>query len=309
MESTITEAPAAGTTAADPPATRRLSLPERAAWLPLAATAITFAALYATPARTLALDLWKNPDAGHGLLLVPIAFWLAWKRGIAPRAAAQPLLGMLVLVGAVLLRYLSGLAAEQFTMRFSMLLAVVGLIVFYAGLRQVVHWWLPLALVLLSIPLPVVVIGTLALPLQFRASMMGAALLEMRDVPVLLSGNVIRLPGQTLFVTEACSGLRSITALLALGLLIGGLWLRHPLSRALLLLLALPVAVLLNGVRVFLTGYLVYFVTPEAGEGFMHMTEGWIIFVVAFSILGGIAWLLLQLEEWIARHRNARRAA
>jgi exosortase len=194
-------------------------------------------------------------------------------------------------------------------MRFSMLLAAVGLLVFYAGIRQVLHWWLPLALVLLSIPLPVVVLGTLALPLQFRASMMGAALLEMRDVPVLLSGNIIRLPGQTLFVTEACSGLRSITALLALGLLIGGMWLRHPVSRILLLLLALPVAVLLNGVRVFLTGYLVFFVSPKAGEGFMHLTEGWIIFVVAFSILGGFAWVLLQAEDGVARYRKARSAA
>ena len=43
---------------------------------------------------------------------------------------------------------------------------------------------------------------------------MGAALLEMRNVPVLLTGNVIRLPGQELFVTEACSGLRSLTALI-----------------------------------------------------------------------------------------------
>jgi exosortase len=277
-------------------------------WFPLGATALAFAVLFANPASTLARDLWTNPDAGHGLLLIPLAGWLAWKSGIAPRAAAQPLLGLTVLVGAVLLRYVSGLAAELFTMRFSMFLAALGLIVFYHGARQVLHWWLPATLVLLSIPLPAVVLNSMAIPLQFQASQIGAALLEWREIPVLLQGNVLRIPGQTLFVTEACSGLRSLSALIALGVLIGGLWLRYPVMRLLLVCLAIPVAMLLNGVRVFLTGFLVYFVDPKLGEGFMHMTEGWIIFVAAFAILGAFAWLFVQGEDafagWRARGKE-----
>jgi exosortase len=287
-----------------------LRLPPAGEWtperlLPLAATVLAFGVLFANPARTLARDLWTNPEAGHGLLLLPIAAWIAWKRGIAPRAAAQPVLGMSILVAAVLLRYLSGLAAELFTMRFSMLAAAIGLVVFYRGVRQVLHWWLPVALVVLSIPLPVVVLNSLALPLQLQASQFGAALLETRNIPVLLNGNIIHLPGRTLFVTEACSGLRSLTALLSLGVLIGGLWLRYPLTRVLLLLLTLPVAIFLNGIRVFLTGYLVYFVSPAMGEGFMHMTEGWLLFVVAFLILGATSFLLLQAEDgWAALRRR-----
>jgi exosortase len=270
---------------------------------PLAA-AVAFVLLFATPASSLARQLWSDPEAGHGLLLLPIAAWMAWKRGWAPKAAAQPILGAGLLVLAVLLRYASGLAAELFTMRFSMFMAAIGLVIFYAGIRQVIHWWLPVALILLSIPLPVVVMASLALPLQLKASQMGAALLEWRHVPVMLNGNVLHIPGQTLFVTEACSGLRSLTALLALGVLVGGLWLRTPVTRILLIMLALPVAVLLNGIRVFLTGFLVFFVDPKLGEGFMHMTEGWIIFVVAFSILGGITWVLLHAEDLVAQLRR-----
>jgi exosortase len=272
--------------------------------LPFGATALAFMVLFASPATTLARDLWTNPDAGHGLLLVPLAGWLAWKAGISARAAAQPVLGTLVLAAAVLLRYVSGLAAELFTMRFSMLFALCGIAIFYYGVRQLLHWWLPLSLIVLSIPLPAVVLGSLALPLQLQASQIGATLLEWRQIPVLLNGNVLQIPGQTLFVTEACSGLRSLSALIALGVLIGGLWLRYPVTRVMLLLLALPVAILLNGVRVFLTGFLVYFVDPKLGEGFMHMTEGWIIFVAAFAILGATAWLLLQGESLFATWRN-----
>lgn len=265
---------------------------------PLIAAAIAFLILFWSPLTTLLRDWWSDPEAGHGLLLGPVALYLAWKTGVHSAVRPQRTLGLIILIFAVLLRYVSSLAAELFTMRASMVLALAGLIVYAYGIRQVMRWWLPFTLIALSIPLPSVVLGSLALPLQFKATQMGAALLEWRQVPLVLSGNVLQLPGRTLFVTEACSGLRSLTALLALGVLISGIWLRTPVLRVALILLAIPIAVLLNGVRVFLTGFLVHFVDPRLGDGFMHMTEGWVMFVIAFGILGGIAWLLIQAEQW-----------
>jgi len=128
---------------------------------------------------------------------------------------------------------------------------------------------------------------------------MGAALLEMRNVPVRLTGNVIQLPGRQLFVTEACSGLRSLTALLSMSVLLGALILRSPFSRIGLVALAIPVAIFINGIRVFLTGFLVYFVSPSFGEGFMHMTEGWLLFLVSLSILAIAAWLGSVAERFL----------
>lgn len=267
-------------------------------------TAATFLLLFAEPLYLLARDWWNDPEAGHGLLLAPIAIWLVWRAGIRAGAAPSRTLGVVLLVGAILLRYVSGLAAELFTMRFSMLLALLGVICFVWGWRQVLHWWLPLTLILLSIPIPAVLTNALAFPLQLQASAMGAALLEFRHVPVHLSGNVILLPGQSLFVTEACSGLRSLTALLALGVLIGGLWLRHPATRVMLLVLTLPVAVLINAFRVFLTGFLVYNVSPEMGKGFMHLSEGWLLFVIAFAILGLTAWAGRAIEARVLEGRT-----
>jgi exosortase len=258
---------------------------------------LAFLVLFWTPLDMLVRDWWSNPDAGHGLLLAPLAVYLAWKRGLVATPKAQPVLGIVMLLFAVLARYVSGLAVEWFTMRMSMMLALAGLIVFWYGMRQILHWWLPASLLLLSVPLPEVVLGSLALPLQFKASQMGAALLDWRHVPVKLAGNVIYLPGRALFVTEACSGLRSLAALISLGVLIGGLWLRSPVWRVLLVAAAIPVAILLNGIRVFLSGFLVYFVDPRLGDGFLHLTEGWLIFVVAFAILGGIAWVVSRIEQ------------
>lgn len=294
-------------TLAPAPATSRSRVWRDAVASPLVVgvTAALFVALFAKPMQLLALDWWNNPEAGHGLLLAPLAFWLAYRSGVLDDARPSIKLGLLILVGAVLLRYMSGLAAELYTMRISMVMALVGFTVYAYGVRQVIHWWLPFALVWLSIPLPELVTSSLALPLQFKASQMGASMLEWRQIPVRLDGNVIRLPGHQLFVAEACSGLRSLTALFALAVLLGGMTLRTPWSRLAIIFAAIPIAILINGVRVFLTGFLVYFVSPEMGEGFMHVTEGWLLFLVAFALLGAVAWIVMRIERAVMARRES----
>ena len=265
--------------------------------LPAIVATIAFGVLFAQPMYLLVRDWWTVPEAGHGLLLAPVAVWLAWKSGIRRDAVGNVALGIAMLLLAVVIRYLAGLAAELFSMRASMVLALGGLTVYHYGFRQLLHWWLPFLLACLAIPLPELVTQALAMPLQFRASEMGAALLRWREIPVLLTGNVIRIPGHELFVTEACSGLRSLTALLSLAVLMGGLMLKHPVARMLLVALAIPIAIVINGIRVFLTGFLVYFVDPALGQGFMHVTEGWLLFIVSFTCIAALAWLAASSER------------
>ncbi len=278
-------------------------------WGPALAAGLAFFILFWDPMRTLGRDWWNDPDAGHGLLLGPLAVILAWRAGVDENARPQPVLGLVLLLGAVLLRYVSGIGAELFTMRMSMMGAAGALVVFLFGFRQILRWWLPAVLLVLSVPLPQVLLQTLAFPLQLKASQFGAQLLELRSVPVLLAGNVIHLPGQSLFVTEACSGLRSLTALIALGFLVGGLWLKTPWARTVLVAVTIPVAMVVNGVRVFATGFLVFFVDPSMGEGFMHLTEGWVLFVVAFVVLGSLAFGLSRIEGRFRGRRTLQEAA
>lgn len=272
----------------------------------LAATALAFAVLFAQPFLNTSVTWWSDPEAGHGLLLAPLALFLAWRRGIEPGARPAPAAGLSLLAATVAIRYVSALAADPFLSRFSMFCAFGALVVYAWGWRQVRTWWLPAALLALSVPLPDVVLGSLALPLQLKASSLGAALLSWRGLPVHLDGNVIRLPGHDLFVTEACSGLRSLTALLSIGVLLGGVLLRHPLARVAIIVLAIPVAVIVNGVRVFITGFLVAFVDPAMADGFTHITEGWLLFLVAFGILTLLTMGVVRLERrWGAEAAHA----
>jgi len=273
---------------------RRLAPIELAGY---ALTGMMFVLLFAKPA-TLMFDAWWNdPNSGHGLLLAPLSIWFAYKSGIVKNAKPQPVLGMSILLFAVVSRYAADLAAELFVMRGSMLMALAGMVVWYGGIRQLLHWWLPFVLTALSIPIPEVILNTIALPLQFTASKIGASLLAWRKIPVLLTGNVIRLPGQELFVAEACSGLRSLTALISLGVLLGALFLKYWPSRLVLVMATIPIAILINGFRVFLTGFLVLFVSPDMAKGAMHTGEGMLTFGGAFLLTGAVTWLFAQFER------------
>ncbi len=269
--------------------------------LPALAAGLAFVVLFATPFAGLAHAWWTDPDAGHGLLLFPVALWLAWRDGIDEQARPDLKWGTVILVAAILTRALGSVAAELFTQRIAIWMAGVGLVVFQYGWVQVRRWWLPVVLLPLAIPLPDIVTNFLATPLQRRASIMATALIQWRHIPVRLEGNVINIPNATLFVAEACSGLRSLTALLSLGVLIGGIYLRGVPSRILLVLLAIPVAVAVNAARIFMTAFLVYFVDPSMAEGAMHRNEGWAMFMIAFVILGMVAAVIRLCARLLSR--------
>ena len=109
-------------------------------------TSLLFLLLFAEPLAGTMRTWWSDPEAGHGLLLAPLAVWLAWKRGRAPAARAMLGWGLSILVAAVVFRYVAALAAEAFVGRASMFLALAGLVVCGWGWRQLVHWWLPVTL-------------------------------------------------------------------------------------------------------------------------------------------------------------------
>ena len=252
------------------------------------------------------IDAWLNlPDAAHGILIAPVAVWLAWRTGIVADAKPAQWTGAAIVVFSVVAALLGRVAGVDTVPRAAFWLGVFGLVLWYGGWRQVVAWWLPLLLLGLTIPLPESIIASLTFPLQGVAARLGAAMLSTRHIPVLLAGNVIHLPGHTLFVSEACSGLRSLTALLSMAVLVGALFLKYPISRVLMVALAVGLAIVVNGVRIFMTGFLVFFVDPKLGEGFMHLTEGYLLFLVSLAVLAALTWGFTRVERRIGATADA----
>jgi exosortase/archaeosortase family protein len=88
-----------------------------------------------------------------------------------------------------------------------------------------------------------------------------------------------------------------MTALLGVAVLMSALLLRTVVARTLFVLLAIPIAIVINGVRVFITGFLVFFASPALGRGFMHQTEGLLLFLVSMGSLALAAKLGLVVER------------
>jgi exosortase len=266
----------------------------------LVITGVAFALCFGAGIVDLVRAWLHIPDAAHGLLIAPVALWIAWRTRLASNNRPAIWSGSAIVLVAVVFYILGRTAGVETVPRAALLLSLVGLTVWYAGWRQLLAWWLPVLLLGLTIPLPESLIAATTLPMQGVAAKMGASLLAWRHIPVTLSGNVIQLPGHTLFVSEACSGLRSLTALVSMALLVGALFLRTALSRVFVLALAVGLAVLVNGIRVFLTGFLVFFVDPALGEGFMHLSEGYLLFLVSLAILALLTWCFIRLERRFA---------
>lgn len=240
-----------------------------------------------------------DPTYSHGFFVLAIAVALIWRRrrefSAAPR---EPAAAGLVVVGFGLLLFVLGtLAAELFTIRVSLIVELAGTILYAEGRSRLRIVAFPLAFLLLMIPLPAIVFDRIAVSLQLIASSWGERLLQTAAIPVLRDGNVLTLTNATLEVNDACSGIRSVFALLGVALLLGQITRAPRWRQATVALLAIPLAVLLNAVRIAFTGCAVSYFGPAAARGLFHEASGVLVFIVA---LGGL-WTLHSATDWRGR--------
>lgn len=251
------------------------------------------------------VHLWGDPNYSFGLLTVPVATWLAWRRRQElhriPKKTSYWGLAFTVFALTVLLA--GTLGSELFLSRISFVLFLFGISWYVGGWGHVKLLALPLGLLVLAIPLPEVVFNQVAFPLQLLASHIATVTLDVFGVPVLREGNIITLPKITLGVAEACSGLRSGFSLLALSVIYGQLCESENVTRMALVATAIPIAVLVNSIRVTGTGLLAQYVTAHAAESFFHGFYGWLLFGVALVLLVvthkvyGLAARILQRQD------------
>ncbi|HVP07639.1 MAG TPA: exosortase/archaeosortase family protein, partial [Candidatus Acidoferrum sp.] len=109
--------------------------------------------------------------------------------------------------------------------------------------------------------------------------------LNLIGMGVVRQGNIIHLPGYSLEVAEACSGMRSLVSLLALGAIYAYTTQRKLTAKIILFLSTIPIAVIANVFRVFVTSLLAYTVTHEVAEDPLHTLLGLSVFVVAFIMM------------------------
>jgi exosortase len=240
----------------------------------------------------------------HGILVIPAAAYMTWTKKVKLQTISREPSGWGVLVllwGA--LQAVLGLAAQWiWVSRMAFLVSVVGFIAAVFGWRIVRELTYPLCTLILMIAPPTFIFERLTLSLQLLASRLGEVCLEALGYSVLREGNILEMVGIKLSVEEACSGIRSLVAIFFMCVLYNYFFVKGRSMKALLLLMAIPVAILGNAVRIVATGVAGQY-NPALVSGATHEAFGYI--AVVFAALGCVVCHLTMTfvaKKWRNHH-------
>ena len=255
--------------------------------------------LYFRVLEGLVSDWLHLPDFSHGFLIPIVSLYFVYERrkelSVLSPSTAWGGFGLIVL--GILLLLLGNLATEYFTMRFSMLVVLAGIILFLLGKEFYKALLFPLVFLIFMIPIPSVLMDRITFPMQLFASKVAAKSLYLIGIPVLREGNIILLANTSLEVAEACSGIRSLISLLALSVVFAYFSQKTIVKRVLLILSTFPIAIIANAARVTGTGILAHHYGDKVAQGFFHGFSGWILFVVAFVCLFLLGAMLSKVKK------------
>lgn len=273
-------------------------------WGAAAVIVLLFGIAYFASLEYLVTQWMEDDNYSHGFFVPVIAAVLIWwRRERILAVGIVPSWWGLVPAALALASYVVGeLATVYFLQHFSLWLVIVGLALAIAGPRATRQMAFPLGYLLMMIPPPQMLQQNMSASLQLMSSALGVGFLQVIGVTAFREGNVIDLGPIQLQVVEACSGLRYLIPLIALTLLSAYLFQSRLWKRVVLVASAIPLAVLLNGLRIGLIGVLVDRFGQRAAEGFMHAFEGWLFFVLSLAILGAEMWLLARIGAEAVSH-------
>jgi exosortase len=232
-------------------------------------------------------DWYNDANYSHGFLVPLISGYLIWKKrnDLAAMQTTPSRIGYFLIIVGMIIFVLGNGASEYFTVRFSLVVTIFGMALSLFGKPIVSKVWFALLFLLFMIPIPYVLYFSVAFPLQLLASKVTSAILNLIGMTVIRQGNIINLPNQTLEVAEACSGMRSLVSLLALGAIYAYMTQKKAAAQIVLFLSTIPIAVVGNIFRVFVTALIVYTTGANVTDEPTHSIMGASVFVVAFILL------------------------
>jgi exosortase len=251
------------------------------------------------PIITQMVQTWRAyPDYSHGFLIVPLSIYFALEKRYQLQAARLEgsWWGAALLAIGVFVLLVGELGGLLTALRSGLVFTLMGLVLLLAGKEVFKILLFPMAFLFLMVPLPQSLVNVIAFPLQLIAATWAVSGLQTMGIPALLEGNIIHLAHSELFVAEACSGLRSLMALLTLGVVFAHFFRRGRIYQQLFIVAStIPIAILVNSVRVALTGILAHNFGSEMALGFIHDFQGMITFSMAFLLLLAEARLLERI--------------
>ncbi len=246
--------------------------------------------------------VWRawNAEVQYSLaFLVPfISGYFVWKQWGALKAIdRKPTAVGLVLIVLAILLHIAGTALDiSGPSTISILVLILGCCLFFHGLQLVKAIWFSLAYLVFAVPFPGGVTDLIGFPLQLWASGTTAAVLRMTGMQVTRSGVNLAVPGFEFQVAEACSGMNSLVALVGVTAVFAYTAKLSGRYKLLLFLLAIPVALVANVVRITTIGLVGYKLGPAAATGIYHTWSSPLLFVAAILQLVFFSWIFEKMN-------------
>lgn len=231
---------------------------------------------------------WTTKEEySHGIMIPMVCAYLLWQRKAELKFDyhVSNYLGLLVLALGLAFNLISQLATLYVGSLIGFVLCFYGLMILALGVRRFRSLGGPFVILLLMIPLPTFIYNNLSSYLQLLSSEIGVAFIRLFDISVYLEGNVIDLGSYKLQVVDACSGLRYLFPLMALGLILAYVAKIPVWQKLLLFVMSAPITVLMNSLRVGGIGVTVEYWGPSMAEGLLHDIEGWFMFMASLVCL------------------------
>lgn len=261
--------------------------------------ALVGAALFFREGIDALLVAWQLPEYSHGPL-IPVLSGLLFLRQLKEEPIVTgPVTrwpGLALLALAMVFGLLGKMSQIDDIVAYSLILWCGAILLISFGWAQGKHFWPPVVHLVYMLPLPGVLYFKLSAFLQMISSELGVWFLHLLDVTVFLEGNIIDLGVYKLHVAEACSGLRYLFPIMSFSYIFAVLYQGPMWHKAVLLIAAAPITVLMNSVRIAIAGWIVQNWGLEHVEGFSHFFEGWVIFMASVALLFLLAWLMLFLH-------------
>jgi exosortase len=244
------------------------------------------------PFMTLALlyrrrdSLFAAPETPTGAAAWPLGGLLVLS-GIAGvlTPASGSVYGLSAAVGAMVIAWVAGFAA------------CYGKAAFRAGL-------FPLCFLVFAIPIPSTVSDAAVTVLKSGSARVVAVLFHLTGTPFHRTGFVFALPAFDIRIADECSGIRSSLALLMTGVLAADLFLVTAWKRALVVLLAVPFAMVKNGFRIVALYLLATYVDPGFMTGALHHEGGIVFFLIGLAAIAPFFLALCKSEPALTREHS-----
>jgi exosortase D (VPLPA-CTERM-specific) len=244
-------------------------------------------------------DAWQKPEYSHGPIIPLLSAFMFLREMKAVPPVAEPVrdrwVGVAVVAGALLLGIAGLLIRVPDVVTYALILWVGGTILACFGLRRGWYFWPSVLHLVFMLPLPMLIYWPISAFLMEVSSEIGVGIVQGFGIPVFLDGNVIDLGVYKLQVAEACSGLRYLFPVMSFSYVFGVLYTGPVWHKIVILLSAAPITVLMNSVRIGIIGVMVENFGIEYAEGFLHLFEGWVIFISCVLILFALAALMQRL--------------